>query len=169
MMSGIAICGQEVRVASVLIRDEMETEQEVESVIKELAQHELPLENSFGLMYACVGRGIHVYDGAHNVESKVFKKYFPRTPLFGFFGNGEIGSSYPPVDPLHLTLKRKRSSTSESGTNNDDDSASVLSDAQFKRQLDEMRRKDNAYRMKHPPKLLHAYTTVMCLVSLPVS
>jgi len=169
LMSGIAICGQEVKVASVLIRDEMETEQEVESVIKELAEHKLPLANSFGLMYACVGRGIHVYDGAHNVESKVFKKYFPNTPLFGFFGNGEIGSSYPPVNPLHVTLKRKRNSaSSDSGENNDDD-GSVLSDAQFKRQLDDMRRKENAYRLKHPPKLLHAYTTVMCLVSFPTS
>ena len=163
-MSGVAICGAGVKVASVLIKDEVETEVEVDRLIKELAEHKFPLEHSFGLMYACVGRGIHIYDGVHNVESKVFRKHFPNTPLFGFFGNGEIGWNFPPVDPLHVSSKRKRLSESPDSSG---EGSGAMSDAQFKRQFNEMRRKDNEYLMKHPPKLLHAYTTVMCLVSLP--
>ncbi|XP_005109159.1 F-box only protein 22 [Aplysia californica] len=172
-MSGVAICGEDVQVASVLIRDEVETEPEVDAVIKQLTQYDFPLDSSLGLMYACVGRGTHVYNGAENVESKIFRKYFPNTPLLGFFGNGEIGCSYSPVDPLHMPWKRKSVVLSESGDGGgaegeeDVEEDSVLSNAQLKRQMEEMRRKDIEYRLKHPPKLLHAYTTVMCLVSLP--
>uniref|UniRef100_A0A2C9KFM9 FIST C-domain domain-containing protein n=1 Tax=Biomphalaria glabrata TaxID=6526 RepID=A0A2C9KFM9_BIOGL len=115
---GFVICGERVKVASVLIPSDVQDEKQVDALIKQLSDSKFPLENSFGLMYACVGRGVHVYT-EHNVESKVFRKYFPKTPLLGIFGNGEIGMSYPPKD------------------------------------FDDT-----------PPKLLHAYTTIMCLVCL---
>ncbi|KAH9500927.1 F-box only protein 22 [Bulinus truncatus] len=113
---GLVICGERVNVASALIPSDVQDEKQVDIIIKKLTELNFPLDNSFGLMYACVGRGVHVY-GEQNVESKVFRKYFPRTPLLGFFGNGEIGSSYPPGNSC-----------------------------------------------EKPPKLLHAYTTIMCLV-----
>lgn len=47
--------------------------------------------SSIGLMFACVGRGRHHYQGKRNVESAAFRRHFPRTPLLGYFGNGEIG------------------------------------------------------------------------------
>ena len=54
-------------------------------------------------MFACCGRGctwyalnetVAVVGSApviHNVESGCFRKHFPITPIFGFFGDGEIG------------------------------------------------------------------------------
>jgi hypothetical protein len=47
--------------------------------------------SSIGLMFACVGRGRHHYKGKRNVESAAFRRHFPKTPLLGYFGNGEIG------------------------------------------------------------------------------
>ena len=47
---------------------------------------------SIGFMFACVARGSHVH-GRPGVESALFRKHFPRTPLVGFFGNGEIGAN----------------------------------------------------------------------------
>jgi hypothetical protein len=47
--------------------------------------------SSVGLMFACVGRGRHHYRGKRNVESVAFRKHFPKTPLLGYFGSGEIG------------------------------------------------------------------------------
>ena len=46
-------------------------------------------------MFACVGRGHHLHH-AYNVEADIFKKHFPGVPLFGMFGNGEIGHDYLP-------------------------------------------------------------------------
>lgn len=47
--------------------------------------------SSVGLMFACVGRGRDHYRGKRNVESAAFRRHFPKTPLLGYFGNGEIG------------------------------------------------------------------------------
>uniref|UniRef100_A0A0B6Y7T1 FIST C-domain domain-containing protein n=1 Tax=Arion vulgaris TaxID=1028688 RepID=A0A0B6Y7T1_9EUPU len=163
IVSGLAICGHNVKVASVLIRSEDVAE--VDSTIRALTEHRFPLHNSFGLMYACVGRGAHVY-GRQNVESSIFHKYFPNTPLLGFFGNGEVGCKFPLVDPRSVGdtelqslggFPKKLTASSDKGQ----------SDTKLKNQLAEMRQKHETYKMKHPPKLLHAYTTVMCLISLP--
>ena len=42
------------------------------------------------LMFACVGRGEHLY-GEPNFDSRLFSHYFPDVPLSGFFCSGEIG------------------------------------------------------------------------------
>ena len=47
---------------------------------------------SVAFMFACIARGVHVF-GQSGVESSLFRKHFPRTPLLGFFGSGEIGLS----------------------------------------------------------------------------
>ncbi len=46
-------------------------------------------------MFACIGRGHHLHE-KYNVESNLFNRHFPSVPLFGFFGNGEIGYDYLP-------------------------------------------------------------------------
>ena len=47
-------------------------------------------------MFACCGRGAGLYRGKKNVESAVFRKLFPATPLIGAFGGGEIGIEHIP-------------------------------------------------------------------------
>ncbi len=42
------------------------------------------------LMFACLGRGQHLY-GRPNVDSQLFQSYLPGTTLSGCFCNGEIG------------------------------------------------------------------------------
>ncbi|MEN9216204.1 MAG: FIST C-terminal domain-containing protein [Gloeomargarita sp. HHBFW_bins_162] len=42
------------------------------------------------LMFACLGRGEHLY-GRPNVDSHLFQRYLPGTTLSGCFCNGEIG------------------------------------------------------------------------------
>ena len=54
-----------------------------------------PSGKSVGLMFACMGRGHRFYNGTVGVESAVFKRFYPRVPLFGFFGSGEIGYGFP--------------------------------------------------------------------------
>lgn len=56
-------------------------------------KHSLGKRN-IGFMFACVARGVHLY-GRSDVESAIFRKHFPKTPLLGFFGNGEIGVNVP--------------------------------------------------------------------------
>jgi hypothetical protein len=57
---------------------------------------------SIGFMVACVARGTHVH-GRSGVESGIFRRHFPTTPLLGFFGNGEIGITClgPSSSPTH--------------------------------------------------------------------
>jgi len=61
-------------------------------------------------MFACVARGVHLY-GCSDVESSIFRKYFPKTPLLGFFGNGEIGVNVP-GDERAIPSPRKKPRTS---------------------------------------------------------
>ncbi|BFZ01608.1 hypothetical protein BsWGS_04646 [Bradybaena similaris] len=166
VVSGLAICGANVKVASVLIRSQDIAE--VERNVQTLTEHKFPLHRSFGLMYACVGRGSHVY-GKQNVESSIFRKYFPTTPLLGFFGNGEVGCKFPPVDPLFVgdPELRSRIQSSKTKISSSGNRSARMSEKELMRQLEERRQQQEAYKMKHPPKILHAYTTVMCLVSLP--
>lgn len=77
-------------------------------------------------MFACVGRGKGLYD-KDDVETTIFKKYFPNTPLTGLFGNGEVGFDWFP--------SMKRDSESEERTGG-------------------------------KTKMIHGYTTILCLVSL---
>ncbi|KAK3792869.1 hypothetical protein RRG08_039803 [Elysia crispata] len=156
---GFALCGSNVQVASALIKSGIDTEEDVNEVVRSLKDHNLPLDHSFGLMYACVGRGTNVYDSP-NVESSVFRKHFPTTPLLGFFGNGEIGCNYPtPALPLSVN--------SNGVSGNDGNSESQDKPQNQRRTLrSSVHRVVEASELKYPPKLLHAYTTVLCLVSI---
>ncbi|MEK9940295.1 MAG: FIST C-terminal domain-containing protein, partial [Methylotenera sp.] len=52
------------------------------------ALHESP---KFGLMFSCLGRGPYFYNGMDR-DLEIVKQTFPRMPLLGFYGNGEIAS-----------------------------------------------------------------------------
>lgn len=127
----IALCGARIHTASVVIREEVNSTEGVDKIIKKLKECNLPEEKSFAFMFACIGRGKAHFRGTENVESSVFKKYFPNTPLFGFFGNGEIGFDH---------LNRYSAST---------DSTSCQQKPK-----------------KPSPKLYHAYTTILCMISV---
>lgn len=85
-----SISGDSIQVASVIINESIDNASDAEECVKKLKGYNLPEENSFAFMFACLGRGEGLY-GEPNVESSLFRKYFPRTPLIGLFGNGEIG------------------------------------------------------------------------------
>lgn len=91
----IAFCGERLHVASAVIREEVTSQAEVEKALKTLKDCNFPEQKSFAFMFACIGRGQHHYN-IPNVESDAFKKLFPKTPLLGFFGNGEVGFNHLP-------------------------------------------------------------------------
>lgn len=91
--SGLIIAGDGVDAASVVLGQDVRGPQKVEAGIRQLKEAGLAEENSLAFMFACCGRG----KGLHlkpNAESAAFRKLFPRTPLIGVFGNGEIGVNY---------------------------------------------------------------------------
>ncbi|XP_013394140.1 F-box only protein 22 [Lingula anatina] len=92
---GIAFSGDNVQAASVMVESHIRDPKEVECQIKKLKDCNISEENSFAFMFACLGRGYYFYRKS-NVEADIFRKLFPRTPLFGFFGNGETGYNFLP-------------------------------------------------------------------------
>ncbi|ESP00672.1 hypothetical protein LOTGIDRAFT_157959 [Lottia gigantea] len=96
----IAFCGQNVRVASVVI-DSVTRISELEDYMKELKSHGLPEEKSIAFMYASVCHGYNQYQ-KDNVQSKCFRKYFPKTPLFGTFVREGIGSTGSVPEPPEI-------------------------------------------------------------------
>ncbi|XP_033121821.1 F-box only protein 22-like [Anneissia japonica] len=91
----IVFSGERISAASVLLDQDAYTEELVHKELMRLKSAGLSEKNSIGLMFACIGRGCDFYS-AWDVESKVFRTLFPKTPLFGLFGNGEIGCTNLP-------------------------------------------------------------------------
>ncbi|KAM5125097.1 F-box only protein 22 [Mantella aurantiaca] len=87
---GLALSGQQIQGASVLLDQDVYDEKTADSAMQRLKAANIPTDNSVGLMFACVGRGEQHYK-KKNVEADSFRKHFPAVPLLGFFGNGEIG------------------------------------------------------------------------------
>ncbi|XP_069138676.1 F-box only protein 22-like [Argopecten irradians] len=145
----VALCGPQVRVASVVIKEDIHKAEEVEEILKQLKDCNLPEETSYAFMFACLGRGTGHY-GNENVESSVFRKMFPKTPLLGFFGNGEIGFNF---------LKKYQTEAPEASF---DTSESIPSKSRSARSGVPIMQ-----GMTKPlPKLYHAYTTIICMVSV---
>ncbi|XP_023147119.1 F-box only protein 22 [Amphiprion ocellaris] len=88
---GLALSGPKVQGASVLLDQDISTPKAAEAAIRRLKAAKIPEKNTLGFMFACVGRGQNYYNNQANVEADAFHKVFPSTPLFGLFGNGEIG------------------------------------------------------------------------------
>ncbi|KAJ7994854.1 hypothetical protein DPEC_G00253780 [Dallia pectoralis] len=88
---GLALSGPRIQGASVLLEQDVSSAKAAEATIQRLKAANLPERNTIGFMFACVGRGHNFYNNQRNVEADTFRKVFPNIPLFGFFGNGEIG------------------------------------------------------------------------------
>jgi len=89
-LAGLFLSGDNIVSASALIPRQVKTEKGVEKKLAEL-RCAVRGKHSFAFMFACCGRGRARYNGKRNVESGVFTKLYPETPLVGMFGNGEIG------------------------------------------------------------------------------
>lgn len=90
-MVGLAFSGPRIQSATVLLNEDVNDEPSVEAAMQRLKAANIPEQNTVAFMFACVGRGFRYYRAKGNVEADAFRKLFPRVPLFGFFGNGEIG------------------------------------------------------------------------------
>lgn len=88
---GLTLSGARIQGASVLLDQDVGTPEAAEVTINRLKSVNIPERNTVGFMFACVARGHNHYNNQHNVEADIFHKIFPNVPLFGFFGNGEIG------------------------------------------------------------------------------
>ncbi|XP_066503753.1 F-box only protein 22 [Hoplias malabaricus] len=88
---GLALSGSRIQGASVLLDQDVTSAKEAEVTIRRLKAANIPEKNTIGFMFACVARGHNLYNNQCNVEPDTFRKVFPNVPLFGFFGNGEIG------------------------------------------------------------------------------
>ncbi|XP_069449025.1 F-box only protein 22-like [Ovis canadensis] len=88
---GLSFSGQQVQGATVLLNEDVNNEKAADAAMQRLKAANIPEQNTIGFMFACVGRGSQYYRAKKNVEADAFRKFFPSVPLFGFFGNGEIG------------------------------------------------------------------------------
>uniref|UniRef100_A0A667HCZ1 F-box protein 22 n=1 Tax=Lynx canadensis TaxID=61383 RepID=A0A667HCZ1_LYNCA len=88
---GLSFSGHRIQSATVLLNEEVNDEKTAEAAMQRLKAASIPEQNTIGFMFACVGRGFQYYRAKGNVEADAFRKFFPSVPLFGFFGNGEIG------------------------------------------------------------------------------
>ncbi|XP_065727827.1 F-box only protein 22 [Phocoena phocoena] len=88
---GLSFSGHRIQSATVLLNEDVNDEKTAEAAMQRLKAANIPEQNTVGFMFACVGRGFQYYRDKGNVEADAFRKFFPSVPLFGFFGNGEIG------------------------------------------------------------------------------
>ncbi|XP_057579486.1 F-box only protein 22 [Hippopotamus amphibius kiboko] len=88
---GLSFSGRRIQSATVLLNEDVSDEKTAEAAMQRLKAASIPEQNTIGFMFACVGRGFQYYRAKGNVEADAFRKFFPSVPLFGFFGNGEIG------------------------------------------------------------------------------
>uniref|UniRef100_A0A1D5QBN7 Ubiquitin-conjugating enzyme E2 Q2 n=6 Tax=Catarrhini TaxID=9526 RepID=A0A1D5QBN7_MACMU len=88
---GLSFSGHRIQSATVLLNEDVSDEKTAEAAMQRLKAANIPEQNTIGFMFACVGRGFQYYRAKGNVEADAFRKFFPSVPLFGFFGNGEIG------------------------------------------------------------------------------
>ncbi len=101
---GMLFAGSGVTAASVLLSTPINTRGKVEAELRKLKEAGFREQKSCAFMFACCGRGRNFYKGKANVESEVFRQLFPKTPLLGIFGNGEIGLTFLPQQQVKDTF-----------------------------------------------------------------
>ncbi|CAL1268837.1 unnamed protein product [Larinioides sclopetarius] len=100
--SATAFCGPNVDAASVIINASDKAE-EVTAKLEVFRETGLLENKCIAYMFVCVGRGYYFHED-HNVESAIFSKLYPKVPIIGVFGEGEIGVNYIP----NVTLENKK-------------------------------------------------------------
>ena len=156
-VKGIAFCGDDIEVASVLIESTVRAKDRIDAKLKKLKETGIRVDkHTIGFMLACVGRGHHLHHTG-NVEADIFKRHFSGVPLFGLFGNGEIGYDYlpdytsPAKDSEHWVIKEGNAEEDKSEDDNDNDGD------------------DNDVTVWDFPEMQHSYSTVFVVLSLPSS
>lgn len=142
--SGFVIAGDNVQAASVMLQRKVRSEKRVMEELKKLKDSGICEDNSFAFMFACCGRGENHYRGKAGIEAGAFVKMFPRTPLIGIYGNGELGVSHVP------DFKQ----TEDSST----------TDNQKQQKMGPSRGRGGEYLP--PGQFLHSFTTIFVMVSL---
>jgi len=77
---------------STVLEKKCNTEEWVEARLKSFKDKVKLKKHSIGFMFVCVARGDEMYYET-NVESTIFKRLFPKVPLVGCFGYGELGKT----------------------------------------------------------------------------
>ena len=92
---GIVLTGDEnhLNIRQIVLESHLQTIEQINSKLTKLKSNEDSSKFSFAIQLSCVARGEDFY-GNENVECTQFRNLFPRTPLIGIFGNGEIGHDY---------------------------------------------------------------------------
>lgn len=142
--SGFVIAGDNVQAASVMLQRKVRSEKRVMEELKKLKDSGICEDNSFAFMFACCGRGENHYRGKAGIEAGAFVKMFPRTPLIGIYGNGELGVSHVP------DFKQ-----TEDNSNTDN---------QKQQKMGPSRGRGGEYLP--PGQFLHSFTTIFVMVSL---
>ncbi len=70
------------------VRDVDAAQIDIVKTASELKQ-QLTSEPAFALLFSCLGRGPYFYDGTDQ-DLALLKALFPKLPIIGFYGNGEI-------------------------------------------------------------------------------
>lgn len=95
-VEGLVFLGDNVCAASLVIPETVTERDTAVQYISRLKSCNLPSERALCFMFTCLGRGTIWYEGRENVESEIINEVFPRSPVIGFFGQGEIGINVLP-------------------------------------------------------------------------
>ena len=88
-----------MHVASVVLSAHVTTAEQLEERLSTLREHcpPAPYCARFAIIVGCFSRGV-AYWSEEGVETRAFHRFFPDTPIAGFFGDGEYGHTVlPPV------------------------------------------------------------------------
>ncbi|UJR23185.1 hypothetical protein I4U23_026204 [Adineta vaga] len=94
---GIVLTGNRnhLNIRQILLNNHIQTREAIREKLKELKSVEnQQCSHSFAIQVSCVARGLDFYNQESNVECSEFRNLFPKTPLIGIFGDGELGHNY---------------------------------------------------------------------------
>ncbi|CAF2464080.1 unnamed protein product [Rotaria sp. Silwood2] len=105
---GIVLTGDpnHLNIKQIVLESHIDTREGVRDKLKQLKSIENNQCLSFAIQVSCVARGSDFYHEEKNVECSEFRNLFPKTPLIGIFGNGELGHDYSLND--NQTSERER-------------------------------------------------------------
>ena len=97
---GLVLTGDpaRLRIQQVVLGNDVCTREAIRDKLKQLQTIDDDRCVSFAFQISCVARGASFYNDEPDVECSEFRRLFPRTPLIGIFGNGELGYDYPSSD-----------------------------------------------------------------------